>query len=129
MTRRLLIVGVVLLLVGGVAAAVHQVRKCRKNCRIAKHERIEAKAARTCAPAERKIDLAVEGKSLADVMIFLASQGLNFVYSDALADLQSVKVTANLKQVTVEAAACAVLKSVNWRYELTPEKILVVFGR
>ncbi len=136
MTRKLLVLGVVLLLIGGVAAAVIQMRK-KRACIFAQRNHAKKSVVcndlqlpkRHCSGVDKRIDVEVSAKPLVDVLNFLASQGLNLVYCHAFAaPEEGGAVTVSLKQVTVEAAG-AVLKSVGWRYELTAEKILIVFGR
>jgi hypothetical protein len=129
--KRLLMVGLAFLFVGSLGAVAYRVAK--KGCGSSKRAAVWKKAcAVECAPAkvqnEKKIDVQFESKNLLDVLNFLAEQGLNLVYSEPSL-LKDVVVTAKLKQVTVTEAASAILKTLNVKFELTPEKILIVAGR
>lgn len=128
MTKRLLLLGLVFLLIGGVSAAVY--RCAKKRCHRKRETPVSMACPKRvdCAPAEKKIDVTFESKNLLDVLNFLAEQGMDFVYSEPSL-LKDVSVTAKLTQVTVTEAASAILKLSGLKFELTPEKIFIVLGR
>lgn len=133
MAKRLLILGLAFLFIGGTAAIVYRVAKrhCSKKRRPAPTSMACPKRV-DCAPMakedEKRIDVNFESKSILDVMNFLAEHGLDFVYSEPSL-LKDVSVTAKLTQVTVTEAASAILKLSGLKFELTPEKIFIVLGR
>ncbi|MBI2901000.1 MAG: hypothetical protein HYY17_12510 [Planctomycetes bacterium] len=139
MIRRLLIAGLVLVLVGGTAAVVHRVAKKNRKCLFSCRDKSKpANAQSLCGPVkppapvdavadERTIDLDAENEKVSKVLKSLEAQGLNVVYKAPFA--LDDDVTVHVKRVPVSAAAIAVLKAAGWKYELTAEKILIVFGR
>ena len=144
MAKRLLIVGVALLFIGGVGAVAYRVTKGKK-CFFACHKRdpkivnsfpscCAKKAPSTLSteevaafPNEKKLDLEYSDCSLDFVLKDLAQRGLNVVYSAPL--VKDLKVSANLKQVSIYAAGIAVLKAVGVKFELTTDMNLIVIGR
>lgn len=134
MTRRLLAVGVALVLIGGLGAVAYRASKSKK-CLFQHCGKKNSKVNAVCLPvvvsepAEKKIDCDFDQKKISEVLKSLEAQGLNVVYRAPLAQQYDELVTLRVKQMPVSAAAIAMLKAAGWKYEVTPEKILIVFGR
>lgn len=142
--KRLLTVGLVLLLLGGTGWVVYAAlvgKKCPFTCR--KDSRVVAIPAAKkdcCEPGkevaaprvapisetEKKIDYACTNISLEEALNHLAAEGANVVYSAP--SLKELYVTVKLTQVPVSAAVVAVLKAAGVKYEVN-DQVIVVVGR
>lgn len=135
MTRKIIAVVVVLALFGAAGAVTYRVAKKKKLFSCQKRSKTEKRCAPTppvvlTLPAadEKKVDVSFTGASLSDVIAWLGEQGLSFVYVPR-EEYAQLKVTAQMKQVPLTAAATSILKTLGIEFELTPEKILIVLGR
>ena len=133
MTRRLLAVGVALVLIGGLSAVAYRIAKS-KHCLIHQCGKKKLKVSGVCTPvmeaaSQRKIDCDFEQKKISEVLKSLEAQGLNVVYKAPLAEQVDEVVTLRVKQMPVQAVAMAALKAAGLKYEVTEEKILIVLGR
>jgi hypothetical protein len=136
MIKRLFVVGLVLILTGGigfVALRASQGKKCLFSCRNKNRSEVSTPKANECsyrpaAESEKKVDCNFESKDVFEVLNYLAQQGLNIVYVSPLANTGE-KITVQLSQIPVTSAAVSVLRVAGWKFDLTPEKVLLVFGR